>query len=91
MYMDHPNIQPTDIIPYVNYAWEQSFARVETNRRAIADRGWGPLNYNLLINDDVKATMTESERNELFAMMKSQPGNNNNPTTDIVISTSTSN
>ena len=31
MYFDHPNIQPTDIIPCVNFAWEYSFARVGTN------------------------------------------------------------
>ena len=92
LYMDHPNIQPTDIIPCVNYAWEQSFARVETNKKAIADRGWGPLNFNLLNNDDIKATMTDSEREELFSLMKqSQHGLNNCRTPNsIAITTSTS-
>ena len=71
MYMDQPNLQPTDIIPYINYAWEQSFARIVTSKKAIADRGWGALNFNLLVHDNVKATMNKSEQQELLAMMKS--------------------
>ena len=31
MMMDNPCIMPTDIIPIVNYAWGQSFAKVKTN------------------------------------------------------------
>ena len=81
--MDQPNLQPTDIIPCINYPWEQSFASIETSKKAIADRGWGALNFNLLVHDDVKATMTESERQELLAMMKSP--------CSIAISTNTSN
>ena len=90
--MDHPNIQPTDIIPCVNFAWEHLFARVGTNLKAIADRGCRPLNFNLLMNEDVKATMTISERNELRFMMKQQPVLYNlSPTSSIAIKTSTSN
>lgn len=32
----------------VHYAWNASFARVETNKKAIANRGWYPANYILL-------------------------------------------
>lgn len=56
VYMGHPNIHPTDTILCINYACEKSFARVETNKK-IDDAGFGPLNFNLLINDDVKATI----------------------------------
>ncbi len=38
-------ILPTDIIHIVNYAWEISFAKVDTNKKAIAAREWGLLNY----------------------------------------------
>ena len=38
----------------VHYAWEQSFARVETNKKATAARGWNPLTYSLLDNKDLK-------------------------------------
>jgi hypothetical protein len=42
------NFSPTDIIPLVNTAWDKSFARVPTARKAIQKRGWYPLNYRLL-------------------------------------------
>ena len=42
------NIVQSDIIPIVNYAWERSFNNVDTNKKAIRDRGWGPLNKILL-------------------------------------------
>ena len=35
---ENPTLQPTDMIPLINKAWKQSFARVEKNRNAIADR-----------------------------------------------------
>jgi hypothetical protein len=37
-----------DIMWIFCYALEKSFARVDTNKYAIAERGWGPLNYVLL-------------------------------------------
>jgi hypothetical protein len=39
----------------VHYAWEKSFVRIETNKHAIAERGWGPLNYVLLDHPELKA------------------------------------
>jgi hypothetical protein len=44
-----------DIIWIVCYAWEKSFAPAETNKHAIAERGWGPLNYVLLYHPELKA------------------------------------
>jgi hypothetical protein len=32
-------IKPTDIVPIVNYSWEQSFAVVKNNKKAILERG----------------------------------------------------
>jgi hypothetical protein len=38
----------TDVIPLVNMAWHGSFTRADRARKAILQRGWGPLNYCLL-------------------------------------------
>ena len=70
MMMDNPCILATDIIPMVNYAWSKSFARVDTNKKAIASRGWNPLNYNLLTNKQITPTMTDSEIMELWSILK---------------------
>ena len=53
--------QSTDIIPLINKAWNDSFARVEQNKQAIAERGWYPLNRNILLNDELRSTMTPAE------------------------------
>ena len=68
--MDSPGIYATDIMIIVNDAWQQSFARVDHNKKAISDRGWGPLNYNLLNDEDIKATMTDLESREFMSMLK---------------------
>ena len=70
MMMDNPCNLSTDIVPIVNYAWGESFAKVQTNQRAIADRGWNPLNFNLLTNKQIFPTMTDSETMELQSMLK---------------------
>jgi hypothetical protein len=44
-----------DVMWIVHYAWEKSFARVNMNKHAIAERGWGPLNYILLDHPELKA------------------------------------
>lgn len=49
----------TDIIPLVNKTWPKAFCDVKANRKAIAERGWFPLNKNLLLNPIIRATMTE--------------------------------
>ena len=56
----------------VNDAWQHSFDRIEFNKKAICDRGWGPLNYNLLNDKDIQATMKDSETHEYLSMLKSQ-------------------
>ena len=47
---------PTDVIPIVNYSWDRSMAKVESNKKAIAERGWNPLNRNLLCVAEVLKT-----------------------------------
>jgi hypothetical protein len=49
-------ISKTDIIPLVNIAWARSFARRESNKKAISMRGWNPLNRGCLENPEVLAT-----------------------------------
>jgi hypothetical protein len=44
---------PTNIIPIINAAWPKSFGNVNFAPKAIADRGWGPLTYNLLKHPDI--------------------------------------
>ena len=41
-------VEKTDIVLLVWHAWKESFAMKETHKKAIAERGWGPLNYILL-------------------------------------------
>ena len=55
-------LTPTDMIPLIVAAWDKSFGRVQSNKKAIADRGWNPLNRNLLLHTDIRATMTAQER-----------------------------
>jgi hypothetical protein len=43
----------TDIIPLVRHAWEQSFGRADIAKKAVSNRGWGPLNYSLLDSPDL--------------------------------------
>lgn len=38
----------------MHYAWEQSFARIITNKRATTSHGWNPLMYNLLDDKELK-------------------------------------
>ncbi len=59
--MDRPSLLPTDIVPLVNFAWDKSFTRIELNKKAITDRGYNPLNDQLLLDKSIQATMTESE------------------------------
>ena len=45
-----------DIIPIVNRAWKKSFAIVESNRKAIEQRGWNPPNMALLRHPSILPT-----------------------------------
>ena len=54
------NLLRTDIIPIVNYAWERSFAKINSNLKACQDRGWGPLNKKLLSHPDIVSSKPNS-------------------------------
>jgi hypothetical protein len=51
-----PTLERTDIVRIVNVAWQHSFASVATYKRAIAVRGWDPLNYILLDHPELQET-----------------------------------
>ena len=57
-------IEPHEIMLLVNYAWMQSFANVNDDKRATAERGWYPYNRNRLTYDVLCDTMTEDQINE---------------------------
>ena len=88
MHMDSPGVYATDIMTIIDEAWSQSFANVKQNKKAIEARGWGPLNYNLLNDEDIKATMTESETREYHCMLKNNNFNELEPGASVTTSTS---
>jgi hypothetical protein len=47
-YAQGKTMGPTDIMPLVRKAWAASFGYPRYAKKAIAERGWGPLNYVLL-------------------------------------------
>ena len=51
-------------------AWNASFNRVEKNKNAIAERGWGPLNRNLLLYKEIQHTMTREDFKNLESMKR---------------------
>ncbi len=55
-------LEDTDLIPIINYAWRHSFARKEKNTNAISDQGWNRFNRNILTQHDLRATMTLKEK-----------------------------
>ena len=50
---DRPTIKPYDIIQIINIAWGKSFARIESNKKAIYERGWYLYNRTLMLNPQV--------------------------------------
>jgi len=47
-------VEKHDIMGIVHRAWIDSFARKESNKQAIRDRGWAPLVYTLLDHEELK-------------------------------------
>ena len=54
-------LKPTDLMPLINKEWNASFARKNKNPQAVADKGWNPLNYNILTMPEIRATVTMDE------------------------------
>ena len=40
--------------------WDLSFGKIESIKKAIAERGWGPYNRALLLHSIIRSTMTQS-------------------------------
>ena len=59
--MMKPTIEGYEIIILVIYACAHSFAFHDSNKKAIADCGWYPLNRRLLPDDILSSTMTDEE------------------------------
>ena len=51
-------IDKRDIVKLVKECWKHSFAKVDTNRKAVLTRGWGPktLSYNCLLHKEIAST-----------------------------------
>ena len=57
-------IEKEDVVDLVARAWDDSFARINSNQKAIAERGWTPLNYNCLLHPEIVATSTRSSQQQ---------------------------
>ena len=60
--MMEPTIEPCEIINIVNETWDESFGCTKTNKKAIAERGWGPFNRNLITYPIIRSTITNEEK-----------------------------
>ena len=58
---DRPTIESYDIIRIVNAAWLKSFSWINTNKKAIAARGWFPYNRALMFHPTIRASITKEE------------------------------
>ena len=58
------HLMRSDIVPLVNATWPLAFGNVESKRRAITERGWGPFNKNLLLHPLICTYMTETMMND---------------------------
>ncbi len=56
-------VEEKDVVLLVHRAWLDSFARVSTNKKAIAERGWNPLIYNCLAHPEILATKYQQRHN----------------------------
>ena len=71
-------VEKEDIVDLVSKAWDESFAHIATNQKAVAERGWGLLNYNLLLlHPEIQLTSTSNLQTE---------ANNNQPASSIPLS-----
>ena len=57
-----PYVAPHQIMNIVNTAWAKSFARVESNKKAISGRGLLTYNPNILLYPCICASMTTLEK-----------------------------
>jgi hypothetical protein len=58
-------IGPTDIIPLINRVFHKSYGNIHSNLKALADRGWNPLNRKLLEHNELIDDSIEIVQNTL--------------------------
>ena len=85
--MISPTIEPYEVLNIVNQSFSASFGRVDTNKKAIAERGWGPMNRNLMTYPIIRATITkeEKEKEESVDGNIKLPTHKKNDPTDLAI------
>jgi len=71
--INNPRIDTHEIMLVVRSAWNNSFARVEYNQKAIAVRGWNPLTRNLLDHPEIASSNTEQMPDEESDRQESLP------------------
>jgi len=72
-------MEKTDIVGLVTYAWEQSFSRWKSNKKAVAERGWGPLSYSILLHPEINSAkkeymLTSDVKPDELNLMTKSPG-----------------
>ena len=69
------DITRKDIIPLINRAWKESFAIVSTNRNAIEERGWNPMNSALLHHPAIASSKPAATTEEQIDVHNASPPN----------------
>ena len=53
------HLMRTDILPLIRKSWLDGFGNIANNLKALANRGWFPFNLMLLLDPNLRATLTE--------------------------------
>ena len=57
-------VEKTDIVGIVHRAFQVSFANIVNSKKAIRNRGWNPLNYNLLDDPELNDAQEKDAVND---------------------------
>jgi len=74
-------LNASDIIPLTVKAWYASFAKPNLVTKAVADRGWNPLNYALLKHPEILATKKVLARQDEIQARQTAGTVSDSPTT----------
>jgi len=73
-------IERHDVVGLVQRAWEHSFDWVDSNKKAIAERGWNPLTYNLLDDPELYREKSDVAVNNAYLLASLHGKENVDPT-----------
>ncbi len=73
-------IEQHDVAGLVHSAWLHFFAKVESSKRPIAERGWNPLTYNLLDHRELNRTKDNNLIDLAYQLVKIHGKENLDPT-----------